>query len=159
MTLGGPDARYQVPLPESGEAKLAILDTYTKEHSAEYQAQALIDLARRLHNEYPALGEALNPELVEGIVIHTSHHEKGQIYMPGVNFAVWAACIALVLAFKSSDALAAAYGVAVSGTMLTTSVVFAYVMRSRWNWSLLVVIPLTLVFIGVDAAFLGANLK
>ena len=44
--LGGPDARYQVPLPGEGEAKRAILDTYTKEHSAEYQSQALIDLAR-----------------------------------------------------------------------------------------------------------------
>ncbi|WP_111721012.1 MmgE/PrpD family protein [Homoserinimonas sp. OAct 916] len=72
--LDGPDAQYEVPLPEPGEAKLGILDTYTKEHSAEYQAQALIDLARKLHNEYPALGEPEGPELVESIVIHTSHH-------------------------------------------------------------------------------------
>ena len=47
--LDGPEAAYEVPLPEPGEAKRAILDTYTKEHSAEYQAQASIDLARRLH--------------------------------------------------------------------------------------------------------------
>ena len=46
--LDGPDAVYQVPLPEPGEAKRAILDSYTKEHSAEYQAQALIDLAFRI---------------------------------------------------------------------------------------------------------------
>jgi 2-methylcitrate dehydratase len=60
-----------VPLPEKGEAKRGILDTYTKEHSAEYQAQALIDLARKLHREHP---EATNPENVKSVVIHTSHH-------------------------------------------------------------------------------------
>ena len=49
--LDGPDAAYDVPLPGPGEAKRAILDTYTKEHSAEYQSQALIDLARRLHRD------------------------------------------------------------------------------------------------------------
>ena len=69
--LDGPGAVYEVPLPELGEAKRAILDTYTKEHSAEYQAQAWIDLARRLHNERP---ELTNPENVTSIVIHTSHH-------------------------------------------------------------------------------------
>jgi 2-methylcitrate dehydratase len=69
--LDGPTASYQVPLPETGEAKRGILDTYTKEHSAEYQAQALIDLARKLHREHP---EATTPENVQSIVIHTSHH-------------------------------------------------------------------------------------
>ena len=51
--LDGPDAAYEVPLPDAGEAKRAILDSYTKEHSAEYQAQAWIDLARKLHDEHP----------------------------------------------------------------------------------------------------------
>ncbi|WP_426518388.1 MmgE/PrpD family protein [Diaminobutyricibacter sp. McL0618] len=69
--LDGPDARYEVPLPERGEAKRGILDTYTKEHSAEYQAQAWIDLARKLHNEHPELTDPAN---VTSIVIHTSHH-------------------------------------------------------------------------------------
>ena len=69
--LDGPDGRYEVPLPEAGEAKRAILDSYTKEHSAEYQAQAWIDLARKLHNQYP---ELLDPANVESIVLHTSHH-------------------------------------------------------------------------------------
>ena len=69
--LDGPDARYTVPLPEAGETKRAILDTYTKEHSAEYQAQAWIDLARKLHAEHP---EAADPERVASILIRTSHH-------------------------------------------------------------------------------------
>jgi 2-methylcitrate dehydratase len=70
--LGGPNVEYRVPLPAKGEPKRAILDTYTKEHSAEYQSQALIDLARRMG---PVLRER-TPDLskVRSIVIHTSHH-------------------------------------------------------------------------------------
>jgi 2-methylcitrate dehydratase len=69
--LSGPEAKYEVPLPAPGEPKRSILESYTKEHSAEYQAQALIDLARRLHFSHP---ELRNPENVESIVIHTSYH-------------------------------------------------------------------------------------
>lgn len=69
--LDGPDAHYSVPLPAAGEPKRAILDTYTKEHSAEYQAQAWIDLARRLGRARPALRD---PATIARIVLHTSHH-------------------------------------------------------------------------------------
>lgn len=66
--LDGPDAQYTVPLPDKGEEKRAILDTYTKEHSAEYQSQAPIDLARAMREK---IG---NLEDIESIVLHTSHH-------------------------------------------------------------------------------------
>lgn len=69
--LDGPDARYEVALPARGEPKRAILDSYTKEHSAEYQAQAWIDLARRLGREHP---ELLEPDAIERVVLETSHH-------------------------------------------------------------------------------------
>lgn len=69
--LDGPGAVYDVALPGPGEPKRAILDTYTKEHSAEYQSQAIIDLARRLHREHP---EVADPARVASIVLHTSHH-------------------------------------------------------------------------------------
>lgn len=69
--LDGPEAEYTVPLPAAGEAKRAILDTYTKEHSAEYQAQAWIDLARKLHHEHP---EVTDPANVSSVLIRTSHH-------------------------------------------------------------------------------------
>lgn len=69
--LDGKDAAYDVPLPAPGEPKRAILDSYTKEHSAEYQAQAWIDLARKLHSSHPELAD---PATVESIVLHTSHH-------------------------------------------------------------------------------------
>ncbi|MEV6337906.1 MmgE/PrpD family protein [Nocardia vinacea] len=66
--LGGPEAEYQVPLPSPGEAKRAILDSYTKEHSAEYQSQAPIDLARRMRARIGDLDQ------IATIVLHTSHH-------------------------------------------------------------------------------------
>jgi len=74
--LDGPGASYQVALPGRGEAKRAILDSYTKEHSAEYQAQALIDLARKLYREHPELADPAN---ISRIVIHTSHHTHNVI--------------------------------------------------------------------------------
>jgi 2-methylcitrate dehydratase len=73
--LDGPDAHYEVPLPERGEARRAILDSYTKEHSAEYQAQALIDLARKLNREHPEI----TAQSVAKIIIHTSHHTHNVI--------------------------------------------------------------------------------
>jgi len=66
--LDGKDGKYEVPLPEKGEDKRAILETYTKEHSAEYQSQALIDLARRMKTKIS------NFEDIKEILIHTSHH-------------------------------------------------------------------------------------
>lgn len=66
--LDGPDAEYTIPLPEPGEEKRAILETYTKEHSAEYQSQALIDLAVRMRNRISDFSQ------IESILIETSHH-------------------------------------------------------------------------------------
>ena len=71
--LDGPAAHYQVPLPEPGEAKRAILESYTKEHSAEYQSQALIDLAFRMRERIADLGA------IERVVLHTSHHTHNVI--------------------------------------------------------------------------------
>jgi 2-methylcitrate dehydratase len=66
--LDGPDAHYRVPLPAAGEPKRSILDSYTKEHSAEYQSQALIDLAFRMREKIK------NTDAIKKITIHTSHH-------------------------------------------------------------------------------------
>lgn len=65
--LAGPEHEYTIPLPGQGEEKRGILDTFTKEHSAEYQAQAIIDLARKMK-------EQINGREIESIVLHTSHH-------------------------------------------------------------------------------------
>ena len=89
---------------------------------------------------------------------HTSAHERGQVYVPAVNWALMVACILLVFGFRSSTNLAAAYGVAVTATMVITTVLFFVVARDHWNWPRWLVGPLTLVFFTVDLGFLGANL-
>ena len=90
-------------------------------------------------------------------VLHTSEHQKGQVYVPLVNWALMIGSVGLVVGFRSSSNLAAAYGIAVTATMVITTVLFFVVARRRWHWPLartaLVVTPLLLV----DSAFLAAN--
>jgi KUP system potassium uptake protein len=89
---------------------------------------------------------------------HTSAREFGQIYIPGVNWVLMLACIGLVVGFRSSDNLAAAYGVAVSTTMVITTLLFFVVARERWRWSLPLALLLTGVFLIIDLGFWGANI-
>jgi len=116
-------------------------------------SQALISGAFSLTNQAVQLG--YSPRVT---VRHTSHTEYGQIYIPEVNWAVGTACIALVLGFRTSDALAAAYGIAVTGTMSITTLLFHRVMRDRWRWSRALAWPVTALFLGVDLSFFLANL-
>ncbi len=89
---------------------------------------------------------------------HTSSTQIGQIYIPGLNWLLMAACIGLVVGFGSSSRLAAAYGVAVTTDMVFTTILFAVVARMRWQWSLPAVIALASVFLIVDLGFWGASL-
>jgi KUP system potassium uptake protein len=89
---------------------------------------------------------------------HTSAKERGQIYIPAINWALMLSCIGLVLGFRSSSNLAAAYGVAVTTTMVATSVLFYVVAREQWRWSLPAALIVGGIFLAVDVAFWGANL-
>lgn len=89
---------------------------------------------------------------------HTSEEEFGQIYVRTVNFILMIACIALVVTFKSSSNLAAAYGIAVTTTMVITTILFYFVARYAWNWSPLVALPLCAFFLVIEGSFFGANL-
>jgi KUP system potassium uptake protein len=89
---------------------------------------------------------------------HTSKTQIGQIYIPGLNWVLMIACIGLVVGFRSSSNLAAAYGVAVTTDMVFTSILFAVVARTRWHWSLPGVFALAAAFLSVDLAFWGASL-
>jgi len=91
-------------------------------------------------------------------IIHTSAQTKGQIYMPGVNWAMMLGCIGLVLAFRESSRLAGAYGIAVTATMGITSIIYFFVLRRHWNWSLARALPLVGLFLLFDLSFFGANL-
>jgi KUP system potassium uptake protein len=89
---------------------------------------------------------------------HTAHHTEGQIYVPEINWLLAAGCIMLVLAFRSSDHLAAAYGIAVTGTMGITSVVYYIVVRNTWGWSRAKALPLLALFLAFDVPFFASNL-
>jgi KUP system potassium uptake protein len=91
-------------------------------------------------------------------LIHTSPTEFGQIYIPFVNFTLMIACIFVVIGFRTSSNLAAAYGISVTTDMVITTTIFAIVARTRWNWPLGRVIPLVAFFLVIDLAFWGANL-
>jgi len=90
-------------------------------------------------------------------ILHTSTESEGQIFLPMLNRGLAISCIALVLVFRKSSELAAAYGLAVSGTMAITSVVFYVVTRDNWGWSRGKSLALLLVFLAFDLPFLGAN--
>lgn len=90
-------------------------------------------------------------------IVHTSKDTEGQIYIPEINRALCIACIWLVLTFKTSGALAAAYGIAVTGTMGITTIVYFVVVKQRWQWPLWKALPPVALFLIVDLAFFGAN--
>ncbi len=88
----------------------------------------------------------------------TSEHEKGQIYIPNINWLLLMAVLALVIGFKTSSNLAAAYGIAVTLTMLIDTILAAVVVRALWKWNWLQAFVFLMLFIAVDIAFFSANL-
>lgn len=116
-------------------------------------SQALISGAFSLTQQAVQLG--YSPRVT---IIHTSEKERGQIYVPEVNRALMIACIWLVVSFRSSTNLAAAYGIAVTGTMAITTVLFSVVAKEKWGWSRAHIWGLCGLFLLVDLAFFSANL-
>jgi len=90
--------------------------------------------------------------------VYTSERVIGQIYVPVVNWGLMVACVALVLGFRTSSNLAAAYGVAITTTMLITTILFYVVARGRWRWPAAAALPVAAFFITIDLAFFGANM-
>ncbi len=88
---------------------------------------------------------------------HTSSAEQGQIYIGAVNWTLMVGVILLVLGFESSNALASAYGVAVTGTMLITSILVSAVMLLLWKWPPILTVPILIGFLLVDGLFFAAN--
>ncbi len=115
-------------------------------------SQALISGAFSLTRQAVQLGF-----LPRVTITHTSSTTEGQIYIPEINWLLAIGCLALVLAFKQSSNLAAAYGIAVTGTMAITSIAYYVVARERWKWSRAQAVPLVATFLLVDLAFLGSN--
>jgi KUP system potassium uptake protein len=116
-------------------------------------SQALISGAFSLTHQAVQLG--FFPRVT---ITHTSSEAEGQIYAPAINWGIAIACITLVLTFEHSSRLAAAYGIAVTGTMGITSVVFFEVTRTTWRWPLWKGLPLLVLFLSFDIPFFVANL-
>ncbi|HEY0788936.1 MAG TPA: KUP/HAK/KT family potassium transporter, partial [Thermoanaerobaculia bacterium] len=116
-------------------------------------SQALISGAFSLTSEAMQMG--LTPRME---IEHTSARTIGQIYIPGVNWGLMVACIGLVIGFRSATNLASAYGVAVTGTMVITTLLFFVVIRERWRWPLAASAAIAGIFLAVDVSFLAANI-
>jgi KUP system potassium uptake protein len=116
-------------------------------------SQAIISGAFSLTMQAIQLG--FSPRLK---VIYTSAGVMGQIYVPLVNWGLMVACIALVLGFRTSSNLAAAYGVAITTTMLITTILFYFVASRQWHWPAGAALPVAAFFIMIDLAFFGANM-
>ncbi len=115
-------------------------------------SQALISGAFSLSSQAIRLGYF--PRLT---VKHTSAEGEGQIYVPLINSVLAILCVALVLLFPASTKLASAYGLAVTGTMTITSVIFFLVIRHRWKWNAITSYGILILFLCFDLPFLGAN--
>jgi KUP system potassium uptake protein len=116
-------------------------------------SQALISGAFSLTRQAVQLGYM--PRVT---IRHTSSQTEGQIYISAVNWGLAIACLLLVIGFRESSRLAAAYGIAVTGTMAITSGVYFVVLREDWKWPLLKALPLLLLFLAWDLPFFGSNL-
>ena len=116
-------------------------------------SQAVITGAYSLASQAIQLG--LLPRLE---IVHTSHTQEGQIFIPRVNRILLLGVLALVLLFRSSDALANAYGIAVSGTMVATTALAFFVVWKLWRWPLWAALALVCGFLSIDVGFFIANL-
>ena len=135
-------------VPSWGVIPLVILSTL----AAIIASQAVISGAYSL--TWQALQLGFLPRMK---VTHTSYEERGQIYMPTVNWVLFISCVLLVLSFKTSGALASAYGIAVVSTMVTTTILGWIAMHRILGWSTVVTSSITAVFLVMDLAFAYAN--
>ena len=135
--------------PEWAQLPMVVLATV----ATIIASQAVITGAYSLTRQAIALG--LLPRLE---IRHTSEELAGQIYMPRINTCLLLGVLLLVALFRSSSALASAYGIAVTGTMVATAIMAFIVVREVWNWSLAATIALIAPIVLVDGTFLAANL-
>ena len=152
LLLGRPEAAHQPfyeLVPAWGRNPMVVLATA----ATVVASQALITACYSLTQQLVHLGYIPRVR-----IIHTSHRMEGQIFVPQVNLFLMVACVALVLVFGDSSRMAAAYGLAVVGTMGVTTVLFYFVARRHWRWGALRAGVLAGCFAAIEAALFGANL-
>ncbi|GHA64531.1 putative potassium transport system protein kup [Formosimonas limnophila] len=146
--VAGAKNPFFMMVPSRGVLPMVILATL----ATIIASQAVISGAFSLTSAAMKLGYC--PRLK---IVHTNEKEKGQIYVPFVNWFLWALVVFAVLYFKTSSNLAAAYGIAVTTTMLIDDVLLLVVMLTVWRWSKPVAWLLFAAFVVVDGMFFGAN--
>jgi len=152
MLLGNPDAienPFYLMVPSALQLPMVLLATA----ATVIASQAVISGAFSLTSQAIQLG--FMPRMR---IRYTSAAEIGQIYLPVINWILLVLVICVVLAFKKSDNLAAAYGIAVTTTMVITTFLAALVMRNVWKWNPALVTLISLLFLVVDLSFFAANL-
>ncbi|HIB65988.1 MAG TPA: potassium transporter Kup [Phycisphaerales bacterium] len=153
LLLKNPDALenpFYRMVPEWGLYPLVALATA----ATVIASQALISGAFSLTGQAVQIGYL--PRIK---VVHTSSEEQGQVYVPAINLLLAAGCLIVVTGFKTSSALAAAYGVAVTVTMVVTTVLLFFLARQAWEWSLKKAVVICGFFLAVDLAFFAGNVN
>jgi len=149
-TPGAIESPFYRMAPDWGVPPLAVLATL----ASVIASQALISGA------FSLTVQAVQLDYLPRVVIrHTSGSHQGQVYVPLVNWLLMVGCLGLVLGFRTSGNLAAAYGIAVTSTMVITSLIFFAVVRQRWGWSFFKAFVVVMPLLAVDSAFLAANVE
>src|SRR5690348_9620180 len=139
---------FYLAVPEWGRIPMIVLATA----AAVIASQAVISGAFSITRQAIQLG--FIPRMQ---VVHTSTEAIGQIYLPWVNWLLLLTVVLVVIGFGSSNALAGAYGIAVTGTMAIDTTLFLVVARRMWNWNIRRILVIGLVFLTIDLSFFGAN--
>jgi KUP system potassium uptake protein len=152
LLLAHPEAvrnPFYLLVPESGLIPMLLLSTAATTIASQAVISGVFSLSRQ------AVQLGFSPRLE---IRHTSDEEEGQIYIPRANWGLMLGVVVLVIGFRSSSNLAAAYGIAVTGTMVTSTILALVVAHKLWNWRRGVCIALGIAFLAVDFSFMGANL-
>jgi KUP system potassium uptake protein len=146
---GGISAPFFLLLPGWSRIPMVVLATA----ATVIASQAVISGAFSVSRQAVQLG--LLPPLR---IRQTSEHEAGQVYLPAVNWALFAGVLVLIVVFRSSERLATAYGIAVTGALLVDTTLLLLVARRRWHWRPWQLVLAAVAFGGIELGFLGANL-
>jgi KUP system potassium uptake protein len=149
QTPGAIDNPFFLLIPHWGRIPLVLLATV----ATVIASQSMISGAFAVTRQAVQLG--FLPRLT---IRHTSDHEVGQVYVPAVNWGLYVAVVAIVIGFQTSAHLASAYGIAVTGTFVLTTLLFSVIAVSKWHLSKRVVVPLAVAMLVVDLTFFSANL-
>lgn len=136
-------------VPQAGLLPMVVLATLATIIASQATITGAFSLTRQ------AVQLRLLPRLT---IQHTSHEHAGQIYLPAVNWFMLAGVLTLVITFQASENLAAAYGIAVTGTMIVTAILASLMMVWRWKWSWLRTVAVMIPFLAIELVFLSANL-